>query len=429
MVNIILSMPAQFFVTGSPVDPSVGGTFGVTWQLQSPNLVWAGPTSGGAAAPTFRALVLADIPSGGGSPLTTKGDLYGFDVGNARVPISSDTYVLTGDSSQALGLKWAPVPACVNSLNGSQGVLTLIQGGLASVTVSTVGAAITLDAVQDIRPTSTPAWANLIAGQGDNTSSVTAGNVRGPAVTGSNAAGCDLTLQSGNGTGTGGSGHLKLQTAPPGSSGASANTFHTGGDLDPKGNFALGLGTVTTSATDGFPYVSSCAGTPTGTPTSVSGFIPLVVDSTNNLFYFYSGGAWQTAGGISGIVPLVDGGTGADMSATGPGAVVQSTGGSVFSIDAQLSLAFGGTGADLSSANPGVVIVGSPGGVPLATMANAAGTLLNDGSGNLSWIDPDTGSYTPTTPTDWNGTAPTSIREGLDRCATLLKTLNGGTGP
>lgn len=38
-------------------------------------------------------------------------------------------------------------------------------------------------------------------------------------------------------------------------------------------------------------------------------------------------------------------------------------------------------------------------------------------------------SYTPTTPGDWNGTAPTTITDALDRCATLLKTLNGGTGP
>ena len=44
---------------------------------------------------------------GGSSPLTTKGDLYGYDTGDARIPIGTDTYVLTADSGQALGLKWA----------------------------------------------------------------------------------------------------------------------------------------------------------------------------------------------------------------------------------------------------------------------------------------------------------------------------------
>lgn len=46
---------------------------------------------------------------GGGSPLTTKGDLYGYDTGNARIPVGSDGTVLTADSGQALGVKWATV--------------------------------------------------------------------------------------------------------------------------------------------------------------------------------------------------------------------------------------------------------------------------------------------------------------------------------
>jgi hypothetical protein len=48
-----------------------------------------------------------DTVSGGSSPLTTKGDLYGYDTADARIPIGSDAQVLTADSTQALGLKWA----------------------------------------------------------------------------------------------------------------------------------------------------------------------------------------------------------------------------------------------------------------------------------------------------------------------------------
>jgi hypothetical protein len=46
---------------------------------------------------------------GGGSnpPTTTKGDVSGFDTTYARIPIGANTYVLTADSSEALGLKWA----------------------------------------------------------------------------------------------------------------------------------------------------------------------------------------------------------------------------------------------------------------------------------------------------------------------------------
>jgi hypothetical protein len=37
-------------------------------------------------------------------------------------------------------------------------------------------------------------------------------------------------------------------------------------------------------------------------------------------------------------------------------------------------------------------------------------------------------AYYPTTPSDWNGTPPTTVGEALDRLATLIKTLNAGTG-
>jgi hypothetical protein len=47
------------------------------------------------------------VAVGGGSPLTTKGDLYGFSTVDARIPIGANNTVLTADSAQALGLKWA----------------------------------------------------------------------------------------------------------------------------------------------------------------------------------------------------------------------------------------------------------------------------------------------------------------------------------
>lgn len=45
--------------------------------------------------------------AGAASPLTTKGDVYGFDTAGARIPIGTNNQVLTADSTQALGLKWA----------------------------------------------------------------------------------------------------------------------------------------------------------------------------------------------------------------------------------------------------------------------------------------------------------------------------------
>lgn len=66
---------------------------------------------------------------------------------------------------------------------------------------------------------------------------------------------------------------------------------HTGGSV-----WAGVQSATSTSATDGFLYIPTCAGTPTGTPTTASGLAPLIVDTTNHKLYFYSGGSWRDAG-------------------------------------------------------------------------------------------------------------------------------------
>lgn len=50
----------------------------------------------------------ANATPGTVSPLSVKGDIWGYDTTNNRVPVGADTYVLTADSAQALGIKWAP---------------------------------------------------------------------------------------------------------------------------------------------------------------------------------------------------------------------------------------------------------------------------------------------------------------------------------
>jgi len=62
------------------------------------------------------------------------------------------------------------------------------------------------------------------------------------------------------------------------------------------GGIVVGTAALNTTATDGFLYVPTCAGTPTGTPTTQTGTAPIVVNTTNNKLYFYSGGQWRDAG-------------------------------------------------------------------------------------------------------------------------------------
>jgi hypothetical protein len=61
VTSVGLSLPGIFSVAGSPV--TTAGTLTATLATQAANLIFAGPSSGAAAAPTFRALVTADLPS------------------------------------------------------------------------------------------------------------------------------------------------------------------------------------------------------------------------------------------------------------------------------------------------------------------------------------------------------------------------------
>jgi len=44
---------------------------------------------------------------GASSPLTTKGDVWGYSTTNARIPVGTNGQVLTADSVETLGVKWA----------------------------------------------------------------------------------------------------------------------------------------------------------------------------------------------------------------------------------------------------------------------------------------------------------------------------------
>jgi hypothetical protein len=67
--------------------------------------------------------------------------------------------------------------------------------------------------------------------------------------------------------------------------------------VDSSGNVALGTMALGTTATNGFLYVSGMPGVPTGIPTAKTGRSPILVDTANNTFYFYSGGSWRTPSG------------------------------------------------------------------------------------------------------------------------------------
>lgn len=70
VTSIAMTVPTSIMsVSGGTISTS--GTFGVTLIGQSANTVWAGPASGSALDPTFRALVSDDIPALAASKITS----------------------------------------------------------------------------------------------------------------------------------------------------------------------------------------------------------------------------------------------------------------------------------------------------------------------------------------------------------------------
>lgn len=70
--------------------------------------------------------------AGGVSPVTTKGDLYTYDTGDQRLAVGADDYVLTADSAEATGMKWAVSPGAVWTSDGSDGA---VISGIGNVVV------------------------------------------------------------------------------------------------------------------------------------------------------------------------------------------------------------------------------------------------------------------------------------------------------
>lgn len=92
VTSVALDLPTDIFdVSGSPITGS--GTFAVTLDTQTENTFWAGPTTGPAATPAFRALVLADLPAGydTNQTITLSGDVTGSGTTSITTNIAADT--------------------------------------------------------------------------------------------------------------------------------------------------------------------------------------------------------------------------------------------------------------------------------------------------------------------------------------------------
>jgi hypothetical protein len=119
VTSVALTVPSEFSVSGSPVTAS--GTLAVSKATQSANTIFAGPTTGGAAVPTFRAAVAADLPLFGASGASHSAGAVsdpGASAGTTRFLREDNTFQVppgtgSGSTSSGGGGSGALVPMMV----------------------------------------------------------------------------------------------------------------------------------------------------------------------------------------------------------------------------------------------------------------------------------------------------------------------------
>jgi hypothetical protein len=249
VTSVGLSAPSIFSVSGSPVTTT--GTLTFTSNTQLANTVYSGPTTGGAAVPTFRSLVVADLPTG-----IPNGNLQ-----NASITVTAGTGISVTGSPVSLG-----------------GSITIANVGVTSFSAGTTG----------FSPTSASTGAVVLSGTlnaSNGGTGISATPTNGQLLIGNGTgftlntitAGTGVSVSNGAGTITLSSTGVTDLTAGTGisvnaSSGSItvSNTGVTGISAGTGISISASTGTVTISATGTAGVTSFSAGTTGFSPTSPS---------------------------------------------------------------------------------------------------------------------------------------------------------------
>jgi len=234
---------------GAGLSTSAGGAISIT-----------SGTSGGTAGAVSGAVTIASgagLVNGGAGSISILGGDTANNATTAAITITS------GPSSGQFTTGAVNIKSADGTGVGASGVLTL-RTGAAGASNATSSGAMTLGSGNG--PAATGA-VSLVTG---NSSAGTAGNI---------------TVSPGTGTTAGGS--IIFRTA-------ATTTLATRMTISPAGNVSVGIPSLATTATDGFVYIPTTTGTPTGVPTAITGFAPMQVDTGGTKLWIYIGAAWKS---------------------------------------------------------------------------------------------------------------------------------------
>lgn len=135
VTSVALALPSILTVSGSPVTGV--GTLTGTLATQTANFGWFGPATAPAAAPTFRAMVLADLPAFG----PTASTVFGSATQVAQVTTNGQGIItaITNVTVTPAFASLTTVPTSVGGYGILDGVKTIFRG-TASVTIGNTAA-------------------------------------------------------------------------------------------------------------------------------------------------------------------------------------------------------------------------------------------------------------------------------------------------
>ena len=132
VTSVNMSVPAILSVSGGPITSS--GTLAVTLAPENANLIFAGPTSGGAATPAFRSLIATDIPTLPNSNLQNSS----VTLGTTNVSLGATASSLAALNSVGLGVNGATTGVITMANGVSGGATTTVQPSTLTATAWTM---------------------------------------------------------------------------------------------------------------------------------------------------------------------------------------------------------------------------------------------------------------------------------------------------